>query len=162
MAPRCFHKPCERKSAISIKNEPVTCSHNTLENRATGERTDRPSLPACFCVWATVRRVSTTRSTTRETVGCNVAGRLAGRDGPAADGLGELAASAAFSSDFAAWRAPYPKARPNRTLSIVNLVYCPEVGFRPSPRRQTARRGTLLLHPNTYRECCDNDGDKGS
>ncbi len=147
MAPRCFHKPWERKSAISKKNEPVTCSHNTLENRATGEKTDRPSLPACFCVWATVRRVSTTRSTTLETVGCGVDDRLAGRDGPAADGLGELAASAAFSSDFAAWRAPYPKARPNRTLSIVQPVYCPEVLFRPIPTRQTLYSASASKHP---------------
>jgi len=45
-AARSFHAPCARNIAISAKNNPVTCSHTTLENRATGVHTDFPSLPA--------------------------------------------------------------------------------------------------------------------
>ena len=117
-APRCFHKPSDKNSASNVKKVPVTCSHRTPENRASGDHTDRPNVCAFVLVVATLRCVSTTRSTTREICGWAVT-RLGTRDG-----LGALAASAAFSSDFAACRAPYPKARPKRTLSIVQPVYC--------------------------------------
>jgi hypothetical protein len=42
--------------------------------------------------------------------------------GALAAGPGALAASTACSTAFAAWRVPYPIARPKRTLSIAFQV----------------------------------------
>src|SRR6202041_2240094 len=113
------------------------------------------SFPACFVAATTVCCVCTTRSAG---VGC--AGRLGAATPAGRAGDGVLAASAACSSVFAACRAPYPNARPNRTLSIAPPVYRHPAPPRPnsaaSPEHSLAthskRSASLLIDNVSQRE----------
>jgi len=127
-------------AANTAKKVPVTCSQITLEKVLSGVSIDRPASRACFfacCfVASTVRYASATWF---------IRGAAAGLTGPFPEGFpavvrvaeptgfGAVAASTALASVLAACRAPYPSARPRRTLSIplsltpADAIGCPNV-----------------------------------
>ena len=89
-------------SATNAKKTPDTCSQTTLENRTTGVTSE-------FFAWRPAALTVAT-SGMRRALTCGLASTVlcAGTLGrvPLFDGFGELAASAACASVFAAWRAP--------------------------------------------------------
>jgi hypothetical protein len=112
-------------NAKIAKKAPVTSSHRTLENRASGLHMDFLSVRA----WAATTRTSTFGFGEVVVAFLSVipAGNLlvsatGDAEGVVLRGSGAAAASAALINVFAACRAPVPSARPKRTLSMP-LVY---------------------------------------
>jgi hypothetical protein len=136
------------------KKTPVNSSHSAPDSFTNGPHTASPNcLLPCFnpcpvCRTCAVVRAACCRTPEAATVP-EVAAALEAADeaGPVLcfafspeEGFGEVAASTAVISVFAAARAPTPSARPNRTESIPQSVAAPATPMKGSAAKPATHR----------------------